>query len=510
MEIVGKIIKRTAAVAYKRNLNRGLAFEHQIDVLHSLLDKARTTNFGRHHRFNFMLKRTSFLSLYQQYVPIMDYDQFYEAWLKHSIDGVRSNTWPGVINHYALSSGTTAASKRLPITKKFIRSFQKMSMRQISTLHKLDLPALFFQKSILVVGGSSELIEIHHRFEGDLSGILKKYTAPVVTPFTQPGKQIASIKSWVDKLEAMVEAAPNWDIGVVAGVPSWCAMLIEKIIKRHNLKSIHDIWPNFHVYVHGGIFLEPYLHRFEKVFGQKVHFLNTYLASEGYFAYQKNPEHEGMALLLNSGTFYEFIPFDEEHFTPEGNIRNPHFALSINDVEANRNYALVISTNAGLWRYLLGDLVSFTSVQKREIKITGRIQQYLSHCGEHLSVDNINSAVLKTAEDLKVDIEEFCVFANTETDVPCHEWFIGTDTPEKIDVEKFRSSLDKMLKIVNDDYESVRKATLDAPKIHIFPITVFYDYMKYMGKFGSQNKFPKVMTKTQAEPWLTFLSERIK
>lgn len=510
MEIVGKIIKRTAAVAYKRNLNRGVAFEHQIDALHYLLSKARKTNFGMHHRFKFLLKRSSFLNLYQQYVPITDYEQFYKSWLKATIDGVPNNTWPGLIDHFALSSGTTgASSKRLPVTKKFIRSFQKMSMRQISTLHKLDLPALFFQKSILVVGGSSDLVEIHNRFEGDLSGILKKYTASVVTPFTQPGKQIASIKSWVDKLEAMVEAAPTWDIGVVAGVPSWCVMLMERIIERHNLKSIHDIWPNFHVYVHGGIFIEPYLHRFDKVFGQKVHFLNTYLASEGYFAYQKNPEHEGMQLLLNSGNFYEFIPFDDKHFTPDGRVINPHFALTINEVEANKDYALVITTNAGLWRYLLGDLVSFTSVQKREIKITGRIQQYLSHCGEHLSADNINEAVLRTGNALNIEVDEFCVYADKTNDVPNHVWYFGVQDLKNFDTQAFAKKLDEKLKIINDDYAGVRKMTLAAPVVHVIQNTVFYEYMQHIGKFGSQSKFPRVMVGAQSETWIDFLAKRL-
>ena len=187
-------------------------------------------------------------------------------------------------------------------------------MKQLSTLHELDLPDAFYEASILVIGGSTKLTKKESHIEGDLSGILKKYTSPVVTPFTKPGEKITRLKDWNEKLELMIEKAPEWNIGTVAGVPSWCILLMEKVIERYNLKTIHDIWPNFHVYMHGGVFMAPYVSRLKKVLGQDVHCLDTYLSSEGYFGYQAAPGRKGMELLLNNGIFFEFIPFNSDYF----------------------------------------------------------------------------------------------------------------------------------------------------------------------------------------------------
>ena len=503
MPIIGKLLKKTTEFTFKRTFHKGKEYSFQLETLQKLLDKAKKTRFGKTYDFTEILKNSErSVELFQNQVPITDYDTFYENWLHKSIEGEKDNTWPGRVRHYALSSGTTGSpSKRVPITPQTIRSFQKTSMKQISTLHALDLPEKFFNASILIIGGSSKLEAKPTHIEGDLSGILKKYTSIVVSPFTKPSKKIAKIKDWNEKINSMVDKAAEWDIGVIAGVPSWCIMLIERVIERYQLNNIHEIWPNFKVYVHGGVFVEPYRKKLDKLFSDNVYLLDTYLSSEGYFAYQVSPEREGMRLLLDNGVFFEFIPFNSEFFDVNGNLIDKHMALSIGQVEKNIDYALVISTNSGLWRYLIGDLVRFTDVDEREIKITGRIKQFMSLCGEHLSLDNINIALNEVSKKHDYLIEEFCLFASPDNQK--HIWYISSDIP--LDQEAFIKNLDQKLCELNDDYCSVRKYSLKAPELHVIPVEIFYDFMKSMGKLGSQHKFPRVLNSEQAKTWTEFL-----
>ena len=505
MQIIGKLLKKTTEITYNRNFNKGKEYINQLNSLEKLIIKAKNTNFGLQYNFHDMLNQEELVECYQRNVPINDYDEFYVSWLEDSIKGVKDHTWPGRIKYYALSSGTTGSpSKRIPITEEMIRSFQKTSMRQISTLHELDLPEKFFSASILTVGGSVKLTKKENHIEGDLSGILKKHTSFVVNPFTKPGYKIAAIKDWNKKLEKMVEKAPEWNIGTVAGVPSWCLMLMERIIERYNLTSIHDMWPNFQVYVHGGVFMQPYIKRLEKLTAKKVHLLDTYLASEGYFAYQHSPEKEGMQLLLNAGIFYEFVPFNSEFFDETGKAKDLYKAFNLSQVTEGVDYAMIISTNAGLWRYMIGDLVRFINVEERELKITGRIKQFLSLCGEHLSLDNINTALQEVCEKEKIEIQEFCLFANALEE--CHYWFIGASA--ELDSMNIMKKIDTELQRLNDDYAGVRKYSLNEPILKIVPIELFYDFMDHIGKAGSQNKVPRVMNTEQSQRWLSFIATR--
>ncbi len=302
----------------------------------------------------------------------------------------------------------------------------------------------------------------------------------------------------------MVEKAPEWNIGVVAGVPTWCIFLIEKIIERYQLKSIHEIWPNFHVYMHGGVFMKPYLPRINKVLGDKVHCLDTYLASEGYFAYQAATDREGMELLLNNGIFFEFIPFNSDYFTDDGSLRNPHQAFTLNEVEEGVDYAIVISTNAGLWRYMIGDLVRFVDKDNYEIIITGRIRQFVSLVGEHLSLDNINNAIQYVGERYSSDLSEFCLYA--DGDELRHYWFLGSSGD--LNEEEVMKSIDKEICNLNDDYASSRKYNLKDPVLKIMPNETFYEFMSSIGKSGAQNKFPRVLNGNQTKLWMDFLSSK--
>jgi len=280
-------------------------------------------------------------------------------------------------------------------------------------------------------------------------------------------------------------------------------MLIEGIIERHKLDSIHDIWPNLYVYVHGGVYMDPYMKRLNRLISRKVDLLDTYLASEGYFAYQEDVSNKGMKLLLTNGIFFEFIPFTVDNFDEQGSIKPDADAYTIEQVQENIDYALVISTNAGLWRYLIGDLVRFTNREEHEIVISGRIHQFLSLCGEHLSLENINQGLLETSQKFDVDFSEFTIYADEEKQNHC--WYLATSMMIE-NTNEVLNFLDDILRKNNDDYNSARKYSLKEPVLIIVSPDVFYKYMEQQKKLGSQNKMPRVLNKEQSKTWLKFIN----
>jgi hypothetical protein len=443
MKFVGRLVKESAKVEYFLNVRKKNTFDLQVKELSKLLKKAKRTELGVFYGFSSILKKDSFIQNFQKTVPLFTYDSFYEQWLHKLFLGQKKVIWSSKISNFALSSGTTGSpSKKIPVSKQMLRSFQKTSIRQIATLWQLDLPTEFFQKQVLIVGGSTKLKEEGDLFFGDLSGILKKHTKKIASPFAKPSKAITDIKDWNIKLEKMVLEAPNWDIGIIAGIPSWCVLLLESIVRHYKLNTIHDLWPNLKVYIHGGIYMEPYQDRLNALCVKPLFQFDTYLASEGYFAYQMDTKNPSMRLLLDNGIFYEFIPFTSEYFDNQGQVIDKYKAYTLDEVQEGVDYALVISTNAGLWRYLLGDTICFTNLSKREIKITGRTKQYLSLTGEHLSLDNIREAIKRTSTKLHVVVEEYTVYANKEK--YCHEWFISTD--KEVDPSLFTETLEIFLK----------------------------------------------------------------
>ena len=506
MPIIGKILKTSSKIQFQKNSKVKREYKSQVRSLFKLIDFAKDTNFGSKYGFNDMITNEGLVSSFQENVPLTNYDLFYGDWLKKSIEGKKNHTWPGKIKHYALSSGTSGLpSKRIPVTAQMIKSFQKTSVNQIATLHQLNLDDKVFSSKMLVIGGSSKLKIVDKHLEGDLSGILKKHTSYIYNPLTKPGKKITELNNWSEKLEQLIIKAPSWDIGIIAGVPSWCLLLIEKIIEVYQLKTIHDMWPNFELFIHGGVFIDPYIKKLDSVSSKKINLLDTYLSSEGYFAYQTSPEKEGMQLLVENGIFYEFIPFTLDYFDSDGNCKDLHFALTLNQVRAGIDYAMVITTNAGLWRYMIGDLVQFIDVNSYEIKISGRIQQYLSLVGEHLSLNNINTALKNTNEQLGVDLVEFCIVIDEKKARHC--WYIGSNTIQ--DKFTYLEQLDEELMRINDDYKTCRKYNLSHPKIVILDPSVFYLFLEKIGKSGSQNKFPRVLSKRQAKKWTSFV-EKLK
>lgn len=504
MPIIGRLIKTTNSISYKRNAKKSKDFTSQLVTLKKALRKSKNTSFGTYYKFGEYVNTKEVYTSFQQNVPIQDYDSFYEKWLFRTLQGEKDVTWNGRIRHFALSSGTTGSpSKKLPVSFSMIRSFQRVSLQQISTLHSLDLPEDFYQAQVLPVGGSTDLVKHANHFEGDLSGILRKYAPIIASPFTKPEKRISKVADWPTKLQLMVEKAPEWNIGVLAGVPSWCILLMEKIIEFHKVDSIHDIWPNFHVYAHGGVFMDPYIERLNRVLGRKIYLIDTYLASEGYFAYQTDPTQKGMQLLLDKGIFFEFVPFNSDYFDAEGELIDQHAAFTIDEVQEGMDYAIVVSTNAGLWRYIIGDLVRFIDIEQREIVLSGRIKQFLSICGEHLSLGNINAAIQEVCKAENIEITEYTILAKEEE--MQHDWYLGTTN--EVDGQRIMQLIDEAICRLNDDYACSRKINLKKPLVTILQPKTFYNFLQLKGKAGAQFKFPRVMAKNQKEEWLAFLSQ---
>ena len=379
-------------------------------------------------------------------------------------------------------------------------------MRQILTMSKYDLPAAHFSRGILMLGGSTDLKRNGHYFEGDLSGITAAQIPFWFQHFYKPGKRIAKNQNWHEKLEEIVLNAKNWDIGIIAGVPAWIQILMEKIVDYHKVKTIHDIWPNLRIFVHGGVSFEPYKKGFEKLLSKSLIYMETYLASEGFIAFQALPDKKSMRLVLNNGIFYEFIPFDKRNFDEDGILREDPETLKIDQVEEGKDYALLISTNAGSWRYLIGDIVKFESLVESEIIIVGRTKQFLSLCGEHLSSDNMNKAIELAELQLNIDIREFTVIGEPKGSLFAHHWYIGTD--DDVNEEKLCQIIDKKIMELNDDYKVERSAALKEVRLKILPTSIFYSWMELQGKIGSQNKFPRVLKKEKANNWKSFLDKQ--
>ena len=478
----------------------------QLRVLKKLLKKARFTEFGQQYRFDEILLSKHVGKKFQEQVPVSNYDSIYKAWWNKTMAGTPNVCWPGKIRYYALSSGTSeAASKYLPITTDLLRGNKIAMIKQLLSLRTYeDIPLATVGKGWLALGGSTDLQKGAGYFAGDLSGITVKRSPFWFQPFYKPGKKIAREKDWNKKLEEIVEKAPQWDIGFLIGVPAWIQMCMEMVIARYQLKNIHEIWPNLSVFVHGGVHFEPYKKGFEKLLGKPITYIETYLASEGFIAYQDRQYAKGMRLVTNEHLFLEFVPFNEQNFTANGDLVNNPEALMIHEVEEGKDYALLISTSAGAWRYLIGDTVRFVDKENCEIIITGRTKHFLSLVGEHLSVDNMNRAIQVAAEKLNISIPEFTVAGEPSGSFFAHHWYVATNDP--VDPDELGILIDDTLKELNDDYAVERKTALKEVRLDVLSEKRFLDFMQSQGKVGGQHKFPRVLKGTMLEKWHAFLA----
>lgn len=500
--ILQSVLKRTTKIGTKNEEKSPILLQRR--ALKRLLRRAKDTKFGKKYRFNKILASDDPIVTYQRFVPIYDYDSIYEEWWHQTIEGKEDVTWPGTINKFALSSGTSGSpSKYIPVSRSLLRKIRRASLKQIQYLNNFDFPKEFFDTSILGVGGSTSLKKVDKRKEGDLSGIINAKLPAFMSVIYKPEKEITDIRDWDEKIEKMVEQAPNWNIGIIAGIPSWIQILLEKIIEKYDLNSIHDIWPNFRVLVHGGVAFGPYRENFEKLLGKKIEYMETYLASEGFMAISSG-KGTPLKLLLNNGIFFEFIPFNEDNFNQDGELVSYPEIITVDKVEENKNYAIVLSTCAGSWRYILGDTIQFIDKENCEIIITGRTKHYLTVCGEHLSVDNMNKALELTCAEMDIKVPEFCVTAFAYENLFAHKWYVGSD--DTFDKERFKTLLDTHLCSLNDDYATERTSALKDIFIERVPLHTFYAFLDHLGKKGAQIKFPRVIKGELLQKWENFLN----
>ncbi|MBN8783487.1 MAG: GH3 auxin-responsive promoter [Sphingobacteriales bacterium SCN 48-20] len=501
-------IKIPKAIAAALRIPPNDARRQQLRVLKKLLKKARFTEFGQKYRFDEILLNRDPAQKFQELVPVHDYNKIYEEWWKKTLDGTPDVTWPGKIKYYALSSGTSeASSKYIPITKELLRSNSINYVRQlISVFGYEEANRKALTRGFLMLGGATDLQKGEAGwFAGDLSGILAKKRPFWFQTFYKPGGRIAAMKDWNQKLSEIVEHAKEWDIGYIVGVPAWCQMCMEMIIERYKVKNIHEIWPNFGVFVHGGVAFEPYRKGFEKLLGRPIVYIENYLSSEGFIGYKMREHARGMQLILNNNIFFEFVPFDDKNFDADGKMAEQPEALMIHQVQEGKEYALLMSTNAGTWRYLIGDTVKFVDLERHEVVITGRTKHFLSLVGEHLSVENMNKAIEEASEQFNISIPEFTVVGFPYEGFFAHKWYVATD--DKVDAEALRKHIDQTLRNINDDYATERDSALKEVFLEVLPEEKFMRFMELKGKLGSQHKFPRVMKGKMLDEWNRFLEK---
>lgn len=506
MALLGSILKRTIEIGGKfPAIRKKDAYKQQEKILKKLLKKAEFTAFGEHYYFSRILAEEDVIESFQGSVDVHDYNSIFRKWWYRSLNGEPYVCWPGHINYFALSSGTSeASSKHIPVTKDMLKAIRKTSIMQMLSQAHYNLPKEHFERGMLMLGGSTHLNYNGTYFEGDLSGITAGNIPFWFQHFYKPGKRISKERDWNSKLEEITKNASEWDISVVCGVPAWIQILFEKIITHYKVATIHDIWPNLKVYVSGGVHFEPYRKGFEKLLSKEIIYLDTYLASEGFIAYQNRPNADGLKLVLNNGLFYEFVPFNENNFDSDGSLLPHAETLHIGQIEENKEYALLLSTCSGAWRYLIGDTIKFTSLEHYELVITGRTKLFLSLCGEHLSQDNMNKAIKTVSDELNIDVKEFTVAGVSYESLFAHHWYIGTD--DSVDPQILKTKIDDQLKALNDDYRVERSAALKEVFVDVLSPTVFYDWMRKMGKEGGQNKFPRVLKKSKLVEWQNYLN----
>ena len=477
-------------------------------VLKKLLRRARYTAFGQKNKFEQILLSRHPGKAFQQNVPTYNYNKIYNEWWYQTLDGKEDICWPGKIKYFALSSGTSeSASKYIPITNDLLKGNKVIMIKQLlSLLTYQGISLSSIGSGMLTLGGSTDLQKGPGYYAGDLSGITAKKSPFWFQPFYKPGKKIAKEKDWNKKLVDIVEKAPQWDIGFLAGVPAWIQMCLEMVIEKYKVKNIHEIWPNLTFFVHGGVSFEPYKVGFEKLLGKPITYVETYLASEGFLAWQYKQNAKGMRLSYNQHIFFEFVPFDENNFDAEGEmVENPE-ALMIHEVEEDKDYALLISTNAGAWRYLIGDTVRFVDKENAEIIITGRTKHFLSIVGEHLSVDNMNKAIHLVSEEFNLSIPEYGVRGENVDSLFGHHWYVACD--QSADGVALAKAIDEKLITLNDDYAIERKSALKRIRVTVLKESVFMDFMQAKGKIGGQHKFPRVLKGDILKDWEIFIQNK--
>jgi hypothetical protein len=458
----------------------------QRDVLQDLVATAQYTDFGKAHHFSNLYS----LKAFKANVPIQEYENT-APFIERMMDGEENILWNTPVKWFAKSSGTTSSkSKFIPVSEESLQENHFKASKDVLTNYYNNFPSsdLLTGKG-LVVGGSHQLNQINDEIQyGDLSAVLMQNTPFWGQWLRTPELSVALLDNWTDKIEKLATATANENVTSIAGVPTWTLLLLKRILEIKEKKSIKEVWPNLELYIHGGVSFIPYREQFEKIMGAPINYLEIYNASEGFFAGQENPNDDGMTLFTEHGIFYEFMPVEEYGKTTP-------LTIGLDKVKLNQNYALIISTAGGLWRYLVGDTVSFTSINPYRIKVTGRLKHYINAFGEELIVENSDRAIAIATQITNSRVLDYTAapIFFSESHNGAHEWLIEFEQAPQ-DLNKFTIELDNALKSLNSDYEAKRfgNIALNLPKIHILPNGVFNKWLLSKNKLGGQHKIPRL------------------
>jgi len=461
--------------------------EVQQELLQKLVDTAKDTVWGKNNDYH----EIESYKHYQERVPLQDYEDV-KPYVTRLKAGEQNLLWPTETKWFAKSSGTTSdKSKFIPVTKEALEECHYKGGKDLLSLYYHNNPgAQLYKGKHLVVGGSAQVNNLNDdSYFGDLSAIILNNLPFWVELRRTPKKKIALMDQWEEKIEKMANATIHEDVSILAGVPSWTLVLLKRILEITGKDSIMEVWPNLELFMHGGVNFEPYREQFKKVIkNPKMNYVETYNASEGFFGIQDTPEKNELLLMLDYGIFYEFIPMDEY----KGKKSK---AIPLENVELGKNYAVVISTNGGLWRYLVGDTVEFTSLTPYRFRVTGRTKQFINAFGEEVIVDNAEKALTKACERTGAEIIDYTAgpIYMADKSQGGHEWLIEFSKPPK-DIDFFSEVLDNALKSLNSDYEAKRSnnLSLKSPKVISVPFGTFYDWLKLKGKLGGQHKVPRL------------------
>ncbi|WP_117883818.1 GH3 auxin-responsive promoter family protein [Aureibaculum luteum] len=453
----------------------------QEKVFKKLIAQAKNTAFGKDHNFEN-------INSYQDFkanVPIRDYEDL-KPYVEQILQGKSDVLWRGKPLYFAKTSGTTSGAKYIPLTKESM-PFHIKAARNALLMYIADTGnADFVNGKMIFLQGSPIIDEKKSIKTGRLSGIVAHFVPNYLQKNRMPSWETNCIDDWETKVDAIVEETIQEDMTLISGIPSWVQMYFEKLTAKSG-KSISEIFPNFNLFVYGGVNYEPYRNKFEKMIGKKVDSIELFPASEGFFAYQDKQNEKGMLLLLNGGIFYEFIKTDD--FFDE----NPE-RITVSDVELGVNYVMIISTNAGLWAYNIGDTVQFTSLKPYRIIVSGRIKHFISAFGEHVIAKEVEHALKAATEGTGISVNEFTVAPQTNPDsgLPYHEWFIEFEK-EPADMTDFISKIDREMQEQNSYYyDLIVGNILQTLKVTKIKKDGFQDYMKSIGKLGGQNKIPRL------------------
>jgi hypothetical protein len=456
--------------------------ETQRQVLSKLLNSAKGTAFGKDHQFDEITDYETF----KQRVPIADYEQL-RPYIERMVSGEKDVLWPGKPTYIAKTSGTTSGAKYIPISKESMPShISSAKMALLSYVHQTTQTD-FIGGKMIFLQGSPVLEEKNGIMVGRLSGIVAHHVPGYLQANRMPSFETNCIEDWETKVEKIVDETMHQDMRLISGIPSWVQMYFEKLLQKTGKKNVLEVFPNFSLFVYGGVNFEPYRERFNTLIGKRIPSIETYPASEGFIAYQDSQTEPGLLLELNSGIFYEFIPTDI--YFSENPVR-----LSIGEVELGVNYAIVLNTNAGLWGYSIGDTVKFVSKSPYRIVVTGRIKHYISAFGEHVIGEEVERAITGVSAQCNAQVVEFTVAPQVSptSGLPYHEWFIEFSKKPEI-MEEFAGLLDAEMQKQNSYYfDLITGKVLRPLSVNVIQKGGFEQYMKSVGKLGGQNKIQRL------------------